>query len=273
MAIDIEALCAPIDGDSPVGRDLIAAPLSDKEPMKSWAELDTELDEAVTNEAELMLPSDPAARRPKSPDWSQLADRLKTTLTKHSKDLRLSSRLTGVLTRTSGFEGLRDGLKLSRALCSRYWDSIHPQPTSEDDPDDADPRGLALVRDLSRIKLGTAIQQIPLVVGKSGAQYRFADYLMAAQGHNPNADSIDTIAAAGAKTDPQHFRKLLSDLDAALAELEQLDSELYERCGVSEKTGSRATSWTEWKETIKQYQSAVRIVGAHAFEQPAESDP
>jgi len=66
------------------------------------------------------------------PDW-RIVQKQATALLARTKDLRVAVLLAKALLRTQGFEGFRDGTWLVKELLVRYWDTLHPQLTEEDD--------------------------------------------------------------------------------------------------------------------------------------------
>src|SRR5262249_5694271 len=59
-------------------------------------------------------------------DWKKVAQRAQEALVKESKDLRIACGLLEALVRSSGFPGLRDGLKLLERLVADCWDRLQP---------------------------------------------------------------------------------------------------------------------------------------------------
>src|SRR5262249_38872694 len=52
-------------------------------------------------------------------------------LSEKTKDLEITAYMIEALVRLNGFGGLRDGFRLARELCERYWDSLFPVPDEE----------------------------------------------------------------------------------------------------------------------------------------------
>ena len=113
--LDLELLLTPISPDDPCGESLRWDP--------KWDEL-TNLRRARTD------PLDPSGN--KEPEWGKLVSLSQEVLEKRVKDLQVAGWLTEGLLRTSGFAGLRDGLKLIRGFVENFWDGLHPQPDDQD---------------------------------------------------------------------------------------------------------------------------------------------
>ena len=62
------------------------------------------------------------------PDWRDCPSACRpAVLARRSKDLQVAAWLTEALTRTYGFPGLRDGLRVLRGLHEAFWETLHPQ--------------------------------------------------------------------------------------------------------------------------------------------------
>lgn len=112
---DLEALVAPVAGQTPAGADLRYLPIFDE--IK-----------AARRAAE----EDPGELAP----WRKVAD-LVTRAAARSKDLQLGVWLLEAFARIDGYRGAAVGLAVMRRLLDDFWDSVYPQL----DPDDADPPG------------------------------------------------------------------------------------------------------------------------------------
>lgn len=71
----------------------------------------------------------------KSADWALVEELTSSLLRKRTKDLQLALWLVEAGIKRHGFVGLRDGLRLTRELMARYWDS-GLYPPIEDGPED-----------------------------------------------------------------------------------------------------------------------------------------
>lgn len=65
-------------------------------------------------------------------DWPQVLSIAQKVLLEQSKDLRVAGWWCEANTRINGLDGLAQGLQLVAGLCSRYWDSLHPEPVDGD---------------------------------------------------------------------------------------------------------------------------------------------
>lgn len=116
----LDALLAPIDGDSPTGPDL---------------EYDAEFmafERAAAPKAEKVMGDEVKAAE--EPDWAAVTD-MALALLRRSKDLRVAVPLSVAWLRTRGFPGWSSGMALLQGMLETYWDNVYPQLDAEDDND------------------------------------------------------------------------------------------------------------------------------------------
>ena len=76
-----------------------------------------------------------AKREHKTADWHAVRELTTAMLRERSKDLQLAMWLTEANIKLHGFAGLRDGLRITRELITRFWD-LGLYPAIEDGPED-----------------------------------------------------------------------------------------------------------------------------------------
>jgi type VI secretion system protein ImpA len=221
---DYAALLAPIAGDDPAGRPLPADVL---EKLNDYRE-EFEPDELPESDARR---GDPRYPR-KVPNWAGISTLARDTLANTSKDLRVAARLAEALTRTDGFAGARDGLRLLRRLADECWERVRPPLTDPDEPDAPpdlelragvftwldDPRGGALyphtLRALPLIFHGTTPLSALACLGYE---------------KRPATVPLETLQVAARAADPAHCRAVAESVDDALAEVDRLGALLNAR--------------------------------------------
>ena len=213
----INDLLQPISEASPTGEDLVFS-----------AEFDIIREERRQDDPHLDQGEWVIDR--KEADWP-LVQRLTTELLmSRSKDLRLAGWLTEAWAKLRGFEGLRDGLRITEGLCRKYWHTVHPMA---DDGDLALRVGnLSWLLDRSR----QLMRELPLTQSEGGrygaAMWDSASQLANAVRRNPgNANeltqgklTLDQFDAARRDTPPAFYSSLeinLEECAQALAALEQ----------------------------------------------------
>lgn len=256
--------------------DELLEPISGDEPSGTFLRYETsdttyaEIKESRTEEED--LPQGEWERERKTADWQRVEELATEALSERTKDLQIAAWLTEALVHREGFGGLRDGLRLMRGLLERFWDSVHPR--IEDGDMEFRASALTWVGD----RLGSAVRAVPLTAdGHSFVDYRVsrdvgyeedaeddtekreARERAIAEGR-PTAEDFD---AAFEATPKAWYRDLVSDLEAALEALDELE-ELGD-----EKFGDSAPSYRRLREDLGEVE---RIVG-RLMDQKLEMDP
>jgi type VI secretion system protein ImpA len=236
--IDIERLLQPISNDAPCG----AALKEDSTTAPLYYEVKDAREAARAAERAGARGGDDSERRAEKPDWDRVVRLASSALHDKSKDLWIAAWLLEGLVRLHGFAGLRDGFRLVRELCERYFECIHPRP--DDD-------GIATtVAQLSGLNgegaegaLIAPIAAIPITQGTSVGPLTGRDYADAesvARTADPDsrakrvasgAPTLDMFEAAARETSPEFFRELRDDVSAAIEEFDRLTIVLAEKCG------------------------------------------
>ncbi|HST43884.1 MAG TPA: type VI secretion system protein TssA [Luteimonas sp.] len=113
MAIDVNALLAPIRDDAPSGDDASFSDLFDRIRDARRAD-DTSLSQGDW-QSEL-----------KTADWRLALELSSDALLRVSKDLQAAAWFAEALIARHGLEGARDGFTVIAGLVERYWDTVHP---------------------------------------------------------------------------------------------------------------------------------------------------
>lgn len=122
VSLNIERLFEPISPDQPAGTDLRWTPEWDR--LKEARRSDDELEVGKW-----------AKKDRKTSNWQLVHELATEMLRERTKDLQITMWLTEADLKLFGFAGLRDGLRLSRELMTRYWDE-GLFPSIEDGPED-----------------------------------------------------------------------------------------------------------------------------------------
>ncbi|GLU31282.1 type VI secretion system protein TssA [Trinickia caryophylli] len=117
--IDCARVFAPIDAHAPQGDMLRGTPL--------WQSIRRarEADDAS-------LPQGAWVKRLKRAEWDEVARAALDALATRSKDLQLAVWLAEALLREHGFTGLAAGTVIIDGLCRRYWRTLYPMPSSDE---------------------------------------------------------------------------------------------------------------------------------------------
>lgn len=123
--IDMEALLAPIEGDSPTGVDL----REDFSPQSTYYRLRDARAEARA--AERAADANPGEDSVVPPQWRTVRDLSLQALTGKTKDLEIAAWLTEALVRSDGLIGLSAGAHVIAGLATFWDDNLYPMPDED----------------------------------------------------------------------------------------------------------------------------------------------
>ncbi len=231
--LDFATLLAPISEAQPSGVEL----KSDKGGMAEYTAIKSAREAARAAERE-------STKAEKSQElladaakhWKLVADRAPQVIATMSKDLWIAAWLLEALTRQHGFAGARDGFRLIREICERYWDGIHPAPDEEG--------YLTTVIQLAALNgtegdgaLIAPLAAIQIVEAASGTKFSGADYFYAIEADESmttreKRDRLRTeLEQAMRAIPPEGFAGRLEDATACLNEFDLLTRQLDAKCG------------------------------------------
>src|SRR5215510_3382030 len=119
---DLDALLAPIPGDSPQGVD-IREDYSATSPYNRLRDARSEARDAERGQEA----GDSDARDP-GPLWRTVRELAVKTLAETTKDLEVAAWMTEAFVRSHGLAGLYAGARTMAGLAERYWDDLFPLP-------------------------------------------------------------------------------------------------------------------------------------------------
>jgi type VI secretion system protein ImpA len=280
--VDIDALIAPISEEQPCG----AALRGEGETSPDYlAVYDARKDARAAEKANALAAGDESGQTPAGgpPDW-RLVVRLSTDiLAKKSKDLWVAAWMVEGLTREYGFAGVRDGFRVVRELCERYFDSIHPRPDEE-----------GVVTTVSQLAglngegydgaLLGPIAAIPITQGTTVGPFSGRDYADAAdlaKTTDPDVRSrrmaqgmatMEMIEVAARETPDAFYAELREDIAGAIEEFDKLTAVLHEKCGADGQGFSLAPPSSRISEALNQALARVRsLAGEPEPEAAAET--
>lgn len=242
MEIDVDALLAEFDGDSPCGEDLEYDP--------DFIELETI---AVAKDEQQVGDSVIAAE---GADFAKVAS-MALGILERTKDLRAAVYLCEGVLHTEGFIPFERGLAYIHGVLDRYWDNVYPLL---DDEDDDDPtmrlnalRGLASSETVLR-----AVKRARLTDSRAMGRWALRD-IAVAEGETSQPADMEatpdnaTISAAFQDTDPdtmtavreaiansrEHVKNITAVLDDKVGsygpDLSDLDKLLFKAQGAISK--------------------------------------
>ncbi len=275
MAIEVpsvETLVAPISDEQPTGR---AMREKGSGFESDFYKLRDDANEARTAERKLAtyVPPSPGEEdpyKPLPPDWNKVLVQTIDVLLHKSKDLWVVAWLIEAQCRLNGYSGLRDGFRLARQLCEKYWGQLYPGG-SEGNVDNL----MAQFAGLNGVEgEGTLIQPIraiPITGPRSGVSYSFADFIAASEldkVSNPErraqriADgeiSMEQYQRAVEASTREYYGELLDLIDAVIEEFNQLVKTLDQHCRSAESGKSLAPPSSNISEVLSEIRHQVCV--------------
>lgn len=233
--IDMDAILAPIPGDSTAGEDV------------RYTDVYERIKEA--RRADDMLNQGDWQREVKRSDWSAVIDVAAEALSTRTKDIQIAVWLIEGLIRKQGFAGLNAGLTILERFIREFWDHVYPLAEDGDLEYRAGP--LEFLND----KVSLAIRDIPLTDEKAAEGYSWNKWqesrqvgyekdtknqwgdtdetkMRARQEHIDEgripAETFDTAMSQSSK---EFYIKLADDIDACMAAYSRLDAVVEEKFG------------------------------------------
>jgi len=210
--IDIEELLRPISDDCRGG-----------DSSAYTRELRQQLND-LRNPPRSANPDDPEHDGGVNPvDWSAVLRKTSAALTNTTKDLRIACHLTEAALQLNGLAGLRDGLRLTRRLVRDYWDDLAPQF----DPSDPETRCAPLENLLNDSEHGP---RLPAAI-RSLTLLHAGDLKLSLLNAMRPSDELTaaSIASSVRQVPVDRAKRLSSDLDGAIEELDALQQDMIER--------------------------------------------
>lgn len=205
-------------------------------------------------------------------DWPGVARACEHLLSTRTKDLRLAMWLTEAWALTQGYAGLSRGLRVCTALCTRYWDALHPMA----DDGDFDQR-IGNMRWLLQ-RVVSLSETLPVVLGRNGQAYSLHDLSVARQHASVmEREPNDASRPSGDKITLEQFQRALRETPAntlreTLAAARQCEQEVFAwQAVIDTRLGADGPSFVATKEalaqTVHEIERLAREAGALSDEQ------
>ena len=235
VKFDINAILAPIPGDSPAGEDVRYTGVY--ESIKEARRADDTLNQGDWQ------------REVKRSDWGTVIDVAGEALGARTKDIQIAVWLIEGLIRKQGFAGLNAGLTILDSFIRDFWDHVYPLAEDGDLEYRAGP--LEFLND----KVSLSIREIPLTDEKASEGFSWNKWQESrqvgyekdtknqwgdtdenkmrvrqehiAEGRIP-AETFDTAAGQSSK---EFYLKLADDIDACIAAYGRFDAVVDEKFG------------------------------------------
>ena len=262
---NLEALLAPIPGDSPVGTD-IREDYSAQSPYNRLRDARSEARDAE----KLLDAGSPDAVDP-TPLWRTVRDLAQKTLRESAKDLEVAAWMTEALIRGFGLLGLAAGARTISGLAEKYWDTVFPLPSEEYGLEDR----IAPVQGLNGQDGGGSLMQplnkIPLFDRPDGSPIAYYQYQSSEQMTTLDKVRLEARIKAGgipfndmekeAKAQSRRLTVVRSDAKAALKAWEDMAKVL------DDKAGSESPSTSHVRDLLR---ALVAVANRYAPPEAAE---
>lgn len=177
------------------------------------------------------------------PDWKPVLQLAPQILATQAKDLEIASIYLEAVVRRFGFAGLRDGFRLMREYCERFWDQLYPMPDSEGIRDRVYPISGLNGEGSDGVLVGP-VMRVPITAGGGSGAYSSLEYRQALELEAiPDAAKRETrmkqlggiplavFQKSVADTPVAFFRDLSEDISQCWDEFFRLYQLLDEKCG------------------------------------------
>jgi type VI secretion system protein ImpA len=240
---DLDALLAPVPGETPAGLDL----RRDSSAQSLYFRLRDARAEARAAER-AMETDDSASAVP--PQWRTVRDLGIEAIAGHSKDLEIAAWLTEALLRSDGLVGFTAGVRLMHGLVEGFWDELFPLPDEDGIATRVGPvaglNGLSgegtLSQPLRRLTLFTRANGEPLQLWQFEQSTELAKLADAEKRQQRIASGVlpfETIENEALAVGPAHFAALRDQAIPAAALWRQLSDALDARAKADSPPTSR----------------------------------
>jgi type VI secretion system protein ImpA len=229
--LDLEQLLSAVSEEEPAGPDLEYDPLFGEMERAAEGKQEQQFGDTI-------IPAE-------EPEWRELKEK-SLKIVEQSKDLRAAIHLTRAMIHTDGFDGLSDGLALTKGYLDNYWDSVHPQLDPDDD-NDPTLRINTLINICDPFDYLAGINKIPVVSSAVMGKFSYRDIQIAtgslqASESDPQDLSTDQIIAAFRESPDEQNQKTLSEINRAIECVSAIESRLNELIGIDQSPNLSAMS-------------------------------
>lgn len=269
LDLDIPALLAPFEGESPAGADL----REDADPNNAYRKIRDTRSDAKDLEDEALLEGEPPseAKRVWQTVWSSGQDYLQS----NAKDLEIVAYMIEAAIRVDEFAGLEAALTLTSELVENFWGELLPTP----DEDGIETTLLPIAR-LNSNAITSALQQVPITEDTSAGEMTLMKYAQAKRLDGLDADERDRQLSRGAmttaacnqavsETSDAFLQALNAQLETTLEAVDRLDAVFIEKAGEQE-----APNLSRFRESLQEAASTLQAVAGHrlATDDASEAD-
>jgi type VI secretion system protein ImpA len=276
--LDFDRLLAPIPGENPAGSD----PREDFSPVSTYREVRARRSDARQAERSMVFEDDEMPGPPA--DWRPILTLGIKLLAEQAKDLEAAALVIEGLVRREGVAGLRDGFRLARELCERFWDNLYPLPDEEGMVTRVAPLAGLNGEDSDGLLVGP-IMRLPITDGSTAGPFNSIDHQAAlelerieepdkraARMERPDAVTLQKFDLAVSETSLEFVETLLEDLADCSREFESLCGVLEEKCGEDERGFSLAPPSSNIRNALRECRELVEKSYRHFLSPGGEAE-
>ena len=276
--LDFDRLLAPIPGENPAGED----PRQDFSPVSTYREVRARRSEARQSERSMVFDDDESPGPPA--DWRPILELGTKLLAEEAKDLEAAGLVIEALVRRKGIAGLRDGFRLARELCERFWDNLYPTPDEEGIVTRVAPLAGLNGEDTDGLLMGP-ISRVPITGGSAAGPFSSVDHQSAleleriedpsrraARMDHPDVVTLQKFDVAVSDTSVEFVENLLEDLSDCSREFESLCGILEEKCGEDERGFSLAPPSSNIRNALRECRELVEKTFRHLLPSGDEAE-
>lgn len=267
QVIPLDALLDPISDDSAVGVDI----REDDSPNSEYYAAREARSAARAAERSNIFDNRNADAEA---HWEKILELAPEILQNRSKDLEIASWYIEALTRSYGFQGLRDGFQLLLGLSQRYWEDLYPLP----DEDGIETRVAPLVGLNGEGAEGVLIaplRNIGLTQGSDPGPFSLWKYQQALDIDKTMDEEarqqmgarlgfgMADVERAVSESSEEFYIDLVDDLEAAIDTYRAIGQLLDQQCGADSPPTANIVN------TLQECLGAARHLGRHKLPQPA----
>ena len=276
--LDFDRLLAPIPGENPAGKD----PRQDFSPVSTYREVRALRSEARQAERSMVYEDDESPGP--SADWRPILELGTRLLVEEAKDLEAAGLVIEALVRREGIAGLRDGFRLARELCERFWDNLYPAPDEEGIATRVAPLAGLNGEDSDGL-LMRPISQLPITGGSTADPFSMVDHRAAleleriedpnkraARMAQPDVVTLQKFDVAVSETPAEFVENLAEDLSDCSREFESLCSILEEKCGEDDRGFSLAPPSSNVRNALRECRELLESTFRHILSAGDEAE-
>jgi type VI secretion system protein ImpA len=243
----------------------------DYSPLAIYHQIKDARTAARAAERKLAKGEDDGEPQDERPSWKPVLQLAPRIIAGESKDLEVAAWWLEGLVREHGFAGLRDGFRLVRELCERFWDQLYPLPDEDGVATRVAPL-TGLNGDDSDGVLVAPILGVPITAAGTYRAFSVLDYRQATdmervqdpekrvQRLDQGAVSLEMFDKGVLETPTERVQEMLADATAAGEEFAKLCAVLDEKCGLDQNGQPQAPPSSSLRKALEDVREQLQRI-------------